>query len=360
MPAPIDAPRRSTRNLKRPSSDVTTPSNGVAKKLKLEEDSDAPKTPPKSSRASRVKVKAEPASPSPSKKATASASPADKAAALQSRKLASYAFDKKSPFPTFLRPTPEECVLAHRILADLHGDRVRPEVVKAPRDSAGCGNSASVLDALVRTILSQNTSDANSSRAKRAMDDEYGGSDKWEAIAKGGQARLQKAIQSGGLAVVKSRVIIDILTQVHERYGEYSLDHLFDEADDGECMREMLSFRGVGPKTASCVLLFCLKRQSFAVDTHVQRLTGLLGWRPPSASREEAHAHLDARIPPEEKYPLHVLLIAHGKRCEECKAGGKNLGKCKLRKAFRESKVKGEAGQQVKDEELEAIKEESE
>jgi len=35
---------------------------------------------------------------------------------------------------------------------------------------------------------------------------------------------------------------------------------------------------------------------------------------------------------------LHVLLVTHGKRCEECKAGGRNVGKCELRKAFKEKK----------------------
>lgn len=159
---------------------------------------------------------------------------------------------------------------------------------------------------------------------------------------------------------MKSRVIIDVLEQVHAKYGAYSLDHLFAEPDDAACMRELLSFKGIGPKTASCVLLFCLRRESFAVDTHVHRITGLLGWRPEGAGREEAHAHLDARIPDGDKYPLHVLLITHGKKCEECKAGGKNLGRCELRKAFRRSKVKGEAGEVAKREELDVIKKEEE
>ena len=63
-------------------------------------------------------------------------------------------------------------------------------------------------------------------------------------------------------------------------------------------------------------------------------------------------------IPDEDKYGLHILLVTHGKRCEECKAGGKNLGKCELRKAFRSAKIKGEAGEDVKKEEVEAIDEE--
>ncbi|KAI1750400.1 DNA glycosylase [Xylaria castorea] len=282
---------------------------------------------------------------------------------LQAKKLKSYsqfAAVRQSPYPDFARPRPEECKLAHEILASLHGERKRPGGdVKAPASRAGCGDSASVLDALVRTILSQNTSDANSSRAKLAMDHAYGGSDAWAAIAAGGQAKLAKTIESGGLAVVKSKVILSILEQTRDRYGAYSLDHLFGASDE-DAMREMLAFKGVGPKTASCVLLFCLRRASFAVDTHVHRITGLLGWRPPGATRDQAHAHLDARIPDEDKYGLHVLIVRHGKDCAECRAGGKSLGRCELRKAFRKGKVEGEAGEEVKEDEDRQIKAEEE
>ena len=43
---------------------------------------------------------------------------------------------------------------------------------------------------------------------------------------------------------------------------------------------ELVKYKGVGPKTASCVLLFCLKRESFAVDTHIFRITKKIGWIP--------------------------------------------------------------------------------
>lgn len=166
------------------------------------------------------------------------------------------------------------------------------------------------------------------------MDETYGGSDNWEAIAAGGIAKLEKAIRCGGLSTTKSKVIMNILLQAKERYARYSLDHLF-EASNEEAMQELIGFQGVGPKTASCVLLFCLGRETFAVDTHVWRITGLLGWRPEKATRDETHAHLDAMIPDEEKYGLHVLLVTHGRVCQECKAGGRSLGKCELRKAFK-------------------------
>uniref|UniRef100_L2G2X1 Base excision dna repair protein n=1 Tax=Colletotrichum fructicola (strain Nara gc5) TaxID=1213859 RepID=L2G2X1_COLFN len=272
----------SKRKRASPKSANATPS----KKVKKEEDmlqslSDVPPTTP----LKKEDVKSE----SPEKKLKAAKSPND----LQSKKLKAYSqYADKSPFPDFPHPTPDECRLAHRILADLHGKRERPKEVKASTTRAGCGDSPSVLDALVRTILSQNTSDTNSTRAKRSMDDE--------------------AIKCGGLSAVKSKVIISILNQVKEKYGKYSLDHLFSASNE-DAMQELISFQGVGPKTASCVLLFCLQRESFAVDTHVWRITGLLGWRPKSASRDETHAHLDVRIPDEDKYGLHILLVKHGK-----------------------------------------------
>lgn len=282
---------------------------------------------------------------------------------LESKKLKEYAqYASRSPFPTFAHPSPAETRLAHRILSDLHGERTRPELgdIKAPTNRAGCGESPSVLDALVRTILSQNTSDTNAALAKQGLDaaygysssiamtttskrckkeeeekeDDDGGDTVWHRIARGGPTKLESAIRRGGLAGTKSRAILQILDQVRQRHGVYSLDHLFDASDE-DAMRELLSFRGVGHKTASCVLLFCLRRESFAVDTHVWRISGLLGWRPARATRDETYAHLNARIPDGEKYGLHVLMVRHGKVCEECKAGGKNLGKCELRKAFK-------------------------
>ncbi|RMZ85010.1 hypothetical protein DV738_g303, partial [Chaetothyriales sp. CBS 135597] len=278
----------------------------------------------------------------------------EKSAELQSRKLKAYSqYAQQSPFPDFEHPTAEECRLAHRILQKLHGARVRPETVVARPDRAGCGDSPCVLDALVRTILSQNTSDTNSTRAKKSMDQVYGGDssgndndDYWRRIVSGGQAKLQEAIKCGGLSAVKSKVILSILTQTMEKHGRYSLDHLLNSSDatlsNEDAMAELMSFRGVGPKTASCVLLFCLQRDSFAVDTHVHRITGLLGWRPKTATRDETHQHLDVRIPDEDKYGLHVLLVTHGKQCDECKAGGRNLDKCELRRAFKKGMIQDE------------------
>jgi endonuclease III len=112
-----------------------------------------------------------------------------------------------------------------------------------------------------------------------------------------------------------------------------SLEHL-RPLGDAEIKAALMQYPGVGPKTASCVLLFCLGRDSFAVDTHVFRIAKQLGWVPPKATREQTHTHLDARVPKHLQYALHVLLIRHGKSCYRCAAQGRPqqppLGPCPL------------------------------
>ncbi|OZJ06501.1 hypothetical protein BZG36_00638 [Bifiguratus adelaidae] len=226
-----------------------------------------------------------------------------------------------SPFPQWKHPTPQESQTVCDILAEVHGLPQRPTKLQDQPYSIGasCGQTPEILDALVSTILSQNTNGRNSSGAKRALDEHFGrfGYDKMR------QASVQevaKTIESGGLANIKAARIKNIIDRVYqENKGDLSMSYIRDMSDE-EAMRELVKFDGVGPKTAACVLLFCIGRESFAVDTHIYRLTKKLGWIPPTATREQAYAHLDTRIPAELKYPLHVLLIKHGKSCPNCNA----------------------------------------
>jgi len=82
----------------------------------------------------------------------------------------------------------------------------------------------------------------------------------------------------------------------------------------------LMDIKGVGPKTASVVLNFHFGKPTMAVDTHVERVSKRFGLVPESASNERAHDVLDSVIPDELIYPLHVLLIRHGR--EHCAARG--------------------------------------
>ena len=242
-------------------------------------------------------------------------------------------FAAESPFPKFNRPTPSDAKEVYELLSKAHRPHnpIRSNRSLASSNSAQtCGNVLNVIDALIGTILSQNTSSANSSRAKAALDDAFGRNN-FAAIAEATHADVVNSIRSGGLANKKATTIQNILKSIKERHGEYSLQHLAaveedQRMTDDEIMKELLSYDGVGPKTASCVLLFCLGRNSFAVDTHVFRLSKLLGWVPPKADRILTQAHLDLRIPGDLKYGLHVLMIDHGRVCKGCKNAASREG----------------------------------
>ena len=91
-----------------------------------------------------------------------------------------------------------------------------------------------------------------------------------------------------------------ILNTLKDERGECSLEHLRSSTDE-EIKTELERFKGVGKKTIACVLMFCLNRHEFPVDTHVWRITKSLGWVPAKATRDEAYAHLNVRIPDELK-----------------------------------------------------------
>lgn len=68
----------------------------------------------------------------------------------------------QTPFPDYPYPTPEQCQSVQDSLAKVHGLPKRPsKLLDIEGAAAGCGAVPDVLDALVRTILSQNTTSAS-------------------------------------------------------------------------------------------------------------------------------------------------------------------------------------------------------
>lgn len=234
-----------------------------------------------------------------------------------------HAHAKSSPFPAFAHPTPAECKAAHSVLTKMHD-----EAVKAEFDDPDTPETiANVLDAIVVAILSQATSWNNAKRAMNSMKAVYGSIYAYDDILAGGQDKLQEALRCGGLHVRKSKIITSILQQVQERYHGWDLNHLFELSDE-DAMKELISYKGMGPKSAFVVMTWCLKRQNFTVDTHVHRISGLWGWRPQGVDVQKTQAHLDATIPSELKFDLHFLLIQHGRSCPACRGGSKSTKPC--------------------------------
>jgi len=178
------------------------------------------------------------------------------------------------------------------------------------------------MSELVLTILSQNTSDANSGRAFMRLRSRFA---TWEELLAADPEDIVPAIQAGGLGRIKSPRIKAILEEVWTRRGSFDLSHL-EEMPLDEAKAWLRSLPGVGPKTAACVLMFALGRPALPVDTHVHRVAQRLALVPPKAGAAQAHDILEAILEPEEVYPFHISLIKHGRRlcraqrplCERC------------------------------------------
>ena len=190
------------------------------------------------------------------------------------------------------------------------------------------------IDEMVFTILSQHTSDINSSRAFRRLMDRFG---TLEEVAAAEIPEIEKAIAPGGLAKIKAPRIKDVLNTVLELNGSLDLSFLA-EMPLNEAKAWLRQLPGIGPKSAGIVLSFSLGMPAMAIDTHIYRVCQRLGVIGPKVSADKAHDILEAKVKPAEVFDFHVSYINHGRQvcraqrplCAECVVGGL----CPSRKKF--------------------------
>jgi len=178
------------------------------------------------------------------------------------------------------------------------------------------------FECLVRTILSQNTSDKASQPAHDALVERYGGEnvDLAESLADADHAALAETIQPAGLYNQKSETLIRLANRVLEEHGSAAAyDEFVRSGDPDECREALLDMNGVGPKTADCVLLFAGGQHGvFPVDTHVHRIARRMGLAPADADHEGVREALEAAVPAEKCGFGHTAMIQFGR--EYCDA----------------------------------------
>jgi len=165
------------------------------------------------------------------------------------------------------------------------------------------------VDELVRTILSQNTTDKNSLRAFANLKKRF---ETWEELLQADEEDIIQEIKSGGLANIKARKIKGCLTEIKKREGRIDLEILAKKPVP-EALDYLLSLDGVGPKTAACVLIFSFNSPILPVDTHIHRLSNRLGIVQTN-SRGKTQELLQKIIPDKDKYSFHLNLIEHGRK----------------------------------------------
>ncbi|HLL71409.1 MAG TPA: hypothetical protein VK363_08250 [Pyrinomonadaceae bacterium] len=178
------------------------------------------------------------------------------------------------------------------------------------------------LDMLVQIILSQATSDTNSRRTFAALKRRF---PTWDAALRARESTIAHTIQSGGLANQKASVIKSLLRQIKQERGALDLTFLHDLAPEA-AVNYLSQFRGIGPKTIACTLLFACRTEVFPLDTHIFRILRRVGLIPQKCTDRRAHEIMNALVPTGKFYSFHVNLIRHGRAlcrprdplCERC------------------------------------------
>jgi endonuclease III len=176
---------------------------------------------------------------------------------------------------------------------------------------------------IVDTILSQNTSNANSGAALRNILNKYR---TIEDVFLANVQDIAHEIRQAGLYEAKARSISAVANEIMENYGGDTWSFI---GGSYESARERLqNVLGVGPKTADVVLLFARDCDIIPVDTHVFRVSRRIGLAPQKGGYEVVKAALEDEVPRGKRKFAHTALIKFGR--EICSARRPQHWKCPL------------------------------
>ncbi|MDR2431792.1 MAG: endonuclease III [Candidatus Margulisbacteria bacterium] len=165
---------------------------------------------------------------------------------------------------------------------------------------------------LVSTVLSLRTKDQTTARASARL---YAAASAPEKILELSIPELEKLIYPVGFYHTKARQIKQICAILLKEHGGKVPDNF----------ETLLTFPGVGRKTANLVLALGFGRPAVCVDTHVQRISNRLGWVRTKTPEETEYA-LQKIFPPARWSAINKIIVAFGQticrplgpKCPEC------------------------------------------
>jgi endonuclease-3 len=167
---------------------------------------------------------------------------------------------------------------------------------------------------LVAVVLSAQATDASVNLATRNLFETVNTP---AAMVELGEERLKRHIRTIGLFNTKARNVIALSQALIDRHGGKV------PAD----LDALQALPGVGRKTANVVMNCAFGAETFAVDTHVFRISNRTGLAP-GKDVLEVERRLDAATPPPYRREAHHLLILHGRYV--CKARVPECWRCVL------------------------------
>ena len=167
---------------------------------------------------------------------------------------------------------------------------------------------------LVATVLSAQTTDERVNAVTPALFARFPAA---EEMALADPAEVEDLIRPTGFFRVKSKTVVALAQALCDRF----------DCQVPARMEDLVTLPGVGRKTANVVLSVGFGLPGLPVDTHVLRLSRLLGLTQ-QADPVKVEAEVCAELPSREWGPLSLRLILHGRRI--CIARRPRCGECLL------------------------------
>ena len=182
----------------------------------------------------------------------------------------------------------------------------------------------SPLDELIRTVLSQNTTEAHSNEDFDYLRRRF---KTWENLMNASADDVFHVARKGTENTAKLDRLRKIFKKIHRDRGELSLDFL-NRIDTKEAMKYLLSFKGVSSLTACSVLLFSLKKPVMPVNSHVERVSKRVGLVWKHAGEEDVQNVLSKVTPKYMVMSLYSQLVKLGRMI--CKAKSPRCPVCSI------------------------------
>ena len=167
---------------------------------------------------------------------------------------------------------------------------------------------------LLAVVLSAQTTDKQVNKVVSGIFPEYNTPDHFLNL---GLEKLEEKIKSIGLYKSKAKNIIALSKILKEKY----------DSKVPNTREELEKLPGVGRKTANVIMNALFGKPTIAVDTHVFRLSGRLGFSDGNTPLK-TEADLEKIIPEKYKNNISDWLVLHGRYV--CKAQKPNCKECML------------------------------
>mgnify|MGYP000406754330 CR=1 FL=1 len=177
---------------------------------------------------------------------------------------------------------------------------------------------------LIATIISQNTTDINTSRALRRLSEVCDITP--TSIANTPLEKIREAIRPAGLQDGKAKAIKEAALMIVNEYDGDSLRALSGDVD--EVRKRLMRIKGIGYKTVDVVLMN-LGYPVLAIDTHIKRVAKRLGLASNTDSYLRIQRSLQEELEREDPLKTHLLLIKFGRVI--CRARRPKCNNCPLK-----------------------------